>query len=99
MPCDTIPGAYPQNSPPSTAAARVRTRCRDSTWYHAYGVRIRFSVRTTRKLTDAPSVSVTGVSSPPTTTIDVLTARLAPMGWFSSVVHHGLAPCVGEYAA
>ena len=80
MACETIPGAYPQNSPPSTAAARVRTTCRDSRWYHAYGVRIRFSVRTTRKLIGAPSVRVTGASTVPMTIIDVLTARLAPTG-------------------
>jgi hypothetical protein len=57
------------------------------------------AVSTTRNATGAPRVRVTGASNPPTTTIDVLTARFTPSGALSSVVQNGSAPCVTECAA
>src|SRR5258706_5946615 len=89
--CDTTPGAKPQNSAPRTAPARLQAMCRDSTQYQANAVNARFPVSTTRNATDAPRVRVIGATTAPTTTIEVFTARLTPIGALSSVVHSGLS--------
>jgi hypothetical protein len=63
--CDTIAGANPQNRPPATAVARDRARWRENTQYHAYAVPARLTVSAVTNDTEAPKISVTGVSTMP----------------------------------
>ncbi|PSK67126.1 hypothetical protein B0E53_00948 [Micromonospora sp. MH33] len=97
--CDTRPGAKPQNSPPTAAAARDRTRRRASSAYQAVAVPARQSTTATRNATWEPNNAVTGVSGTPSPSTEVLAIRLTPSGTFRAVLCSGFSPPVTARAA
>ncbi len=58
--CEIIAGAKPQNTPPTAAANRDCTTCRDSTQYQAVAVPARPSVSASVNVTVGPKTSVMG---------------------------------------
>ena len=78
--CESIAGENPQNQPPTAAASRVRTTCRESTWYQAAAVPARPSVTSVTKETAGPKSRVTGTIGMPSARMAVLAIRLTPSG-------------------
>ena len=97
--CETIPGAKPQNSPPTAAATRERTSRRASSAYQAVAVPARQQTTATRKAVWEPSSRVTGVSGTPSPSTEVLAIRLTPSGAFSAVLCSGFSAPVTARAA
>jgi hypothetical protein len=97
--CEIMPGANPQNAPPTIAAARLPTRWRDSTWYQAYAVPARPTVVITRKEIHGPNSNVTGTSGIVHPRADVFAIKLRPKGALSCSAKNGLSPCVKMRAA
>lgn len=94
-----MPGAKPQNRPPTAAAARERTSRRASSAYQAVAVPARLSVTATRKAAWEPKTTVTGVSGTPSPSTDVFAIRFTPSGAFSAPLHSGFSPPVTARAA
>jgi hypothetical protein len=78
--CDSIAGENPQNQPPTTAANRLLTTCRDSTKYQAEAVPASPSVTSSTKVTAGPNSRVTGTIGMPRARMAVLAIRFTPSG-------------------
>ena len=97
--CEIMPGANPQNAPPTNAARRDRTRYREKNQYHAVAVAARPAVIMTANETCGPNSRVTGTSGMVSPYAEVLAIRLTPSGTLSWSVKNGLCSPVTTRAA
>ena len=90
--CDTIVGANPHHRPPTYAAARLRTRCRESTKYQAAAVPASPSVSSSTIDTPTPKKCVIGATGRLRASTDVLAIMFTPSGTLIRVLKNGLSP-------